>query len=145
MAKKCLAAWAGLIFLMAANAQAAPNLKEGLWEITGRLDMPGMPGMPAGMPPAKHTQCLSSKDAVPHKPEKEQDCKVASLKQDGDGVSWAIQCRSAEGVLESSGKVTYWGESMEGVMTMNVKDGTSKEVMKMAYRISGKRVGDCRP
>ena len=133
-------AWAILISLSTASAQAAPNLTDGLWEITSRLDTPGMP---ANLPPVKHSQCLSSKDAVPQKPEKAQDCKIANLKQDGDGISWAIQCRSVEGALDSSGKATYRGLSMEGAMAMTVKDKNGKDVMKMNYRISGKRVGDC--
>lgn len=134
--------WAVPIVIFSANLHAAPNLQDGLWEITGRLDMPGMP---ANLPPAKHTQCLSSKDAVPHKPEKEQDCQVANLKQDGGGVSWAVHCRSNEGTVDSSGKATYRGGTMDGTMTIHVKDKSGKEVMKMAYRISGKRMGDCPP
>ena len=123
--------WIILGLLCATTASAAPNLKDGLWEITGRLDMPGMP---ANLPPVKHTQCLSGKDAVPQKAEKEQDCKVASLKQDGDGVSWAIQCRSSEGTVDSSGKATYRGENMDGAMNMVVKDKSGKDVMKFSCR-----------
>jgi len=38
-------------------ASSGPNMKEGLWEITVKTEMPGME-----MPPMKHTQCLNKKE-----------------------------------------------------------------------------------
>ncbi len=124
----------------AAAACAAPNLKDGMWEITGKMEMPGMP---MAIPPTTHTQCLSSKDAVPQKPEKNQDCKMTSLKTEGDSVAWAMQCRSGETVLDSAGKVTYRGDSMNGTLTMNVKE-SAQGAMQITYRMSGRRVGECK-
>lgn len=135
-----IAVLAGAALLSSAPLYAAPNIKDGMWEITGKLDMPGMP---QNLPPAKHTQCLTGKDAVPHKPEKEQDCKAINVKQQGDGISWSVSCRSAEGTMESSGQANYRGESMDGAMSMNLRDASGKEIMKVSYRISGRRIGEC--
>ncbi|HUF79587.1 MAG TPA: hypothetical protein VMN03_00515 [Burkholderiales bacterium] len=42
--------------LLSAPASAAPpNMKEGLWEITTKMEMPGMP---AGMKPQVMQQCM---------------------------------------------------------------------------------------
>jgi hypothetical protein len=133
--------WVFPALFLAAHVEAT-NIKDGLWEITGRLDMPGMP---ANLPPVKHTQCLTGSAAVPHQPENAQDCKVSNLKQDGNGVSWAIQCRSPEGTVDNSGKATYRGDAMDGAMNVNVRDNRGKDVMKMTYRITGKRLGECNP
>ena len=121
-------------------ASAAPNLKDGMWEITGKIEMPGMP---MAIPPTTHTQCLSSKDVVPQKPEKNQDCKITSLKTEGDSVTWAMQCRTKEAALDSTGKVTYKNDSMNGTMTMNVKE-SAQGSMQITYRMSGRRIGDCK-
>lgn len=126
---------------LAAQAQAAPNMKDGMWEITTKVEMPGMP---MAIPPTKHTQCLTSKEAIPQQPEKgNQECKMTSIKMDGDSVSWAMQCRTKEAALDGTGKVTYKGDSMNGVMTMNIKE-SKQGTMQMTYRMSGKHVGACK-
>ena len=127
-------------FFLGAQAHAAPNMKDGMWEITTKMDIPGMP---MALPPSRHTQCLTAKDAIPQQPEKNNDCKMTSIKSDGDNISWALQCRTKEGVLDGTGKVTYKGDSMDGVMTMNVKD-SRQGAMQMTYRMSGKHVGACK-
>ena len=38
---------------------AAPNMREGMWEITMKMEMAGMPG---GMPPQVMKQCMTKKD-----------------------------------------------------------------------------------
>jgi hypothetical protein len=123
-----------------AGATAAPNLKDGMWEITGKMEMPGMP---MAIPPTTHTQCLSSKDVVPQKLEKNQDCKITSLKTEGDSVSWSMQCRNKEAAMDSTGKVTYKSDSMNGSMTMNIKE-SAQGAMQVTYRMSGRRIGDCK-
>lgn len=128
-------------FFLTAQAQAAPNMKDGMWEITTKMEMPGMP---MAIPPNKHTQCLTAKEAVPQQPEKNnQECKMTSIKVDGDSVSWAVQCRSKDSALDGAGKVTYKGDSMDGVMTMNVKE-SKQGAMQMTYRMSGKHIGPCK-
>lgn len=50
-------------------AVAAPDMKEGLWEITVTSKME-MPGMTMPMPPVKYTQCLTKNDFEPRRPKK---------------------------------------------------------------------------
>ncbi|MBI5213212.1 MAG: DUF3617 family protein [Nitrospirae bacterium] len=91
--------------LSATLSFAEPDMRDGFWEITVKTDMPGMPMQ---MPPMTHTQCITKKDLIPQKPEKNQNCKIINSKTSGNTVSWTIQCRDKEGTTaESSGKVTY--------------------------------------
>jgi hypothetical protein len=127
-------------FFLTAQAQAAPNMKDGMWEIATKVEIPNMPMV---IPPTRHTQCLTAKNAIPQQQEKNNDCKMTSVKSDGDSISWAIQCRTKESALDGSGKVTYKGDSMDGVMTMNITD-PRKGTMQMIYRMSGKYIGVCK-
>jgi hypothetical protein len=56
----CLAA------LLPCSALAAPNFKDGLWVITSKSEMPGMPMQ---MPTHTHRQCLTSKEPIPEQPQ----------------------------------------------------------------------------
>jgi len=117
-----------------------PNMQDGMWEMTMKMEMPGMP---MEMPPMKFNQCLTKKDMVPQKKEKNEDCKMISTKVDGNTVTWVVQCRTKEGIVDSTGKITYAGNSFSGVMkmVMNTKD-TGK--MEITQHMSGRRIGDCK-
>ena len=74
-----------------------------------------MKGMPMEMPAVKTTMCLNSKDTVPQKPEKNQDCKMISNKIEGSTVTWVMQCRDKKGnTIDSSGSITYKVASFDG-------------------------------
>lgn len=125
---------------VAGFAFAEPNMQDGMWEITMKTDMPGMP---MEMPPMKFSQCLTKKDMVPQKKEKNEDCKLVSTKVEGNTVTWVVQCRMKDGTMDGTGKVTYKGNGFDGVMkmVMNTKD-TGK--MEMTQHMSGRRTGDCK-
>jgi hypothetical protein len=121
-----------------AAAYAAPIMQEGKWEITTKMEMKGMP---MEMPAMKHTMCLTSKDMVPQKAEKNQDCKMISNKVEGNTVTWVMQCKDKNGTIDSTGKITYKGDGFDG--TLNV-DLTNKEGRQhMFQKMSGRRIGDC--
>jgi hypothetical protein len=121
-------------------AFAEPNMQEGMWEITMKTEMPGMP---MAMPPMKFTQCLTKKDLVPQKKGKNEDCKMISTKVDGNVVTWVAQCRMKDGTVDSTGKITYKGNGFDGVIkaVMDTKD-TGK--MEVTQYMSGQRIGDCK-
>jgi len=61
----------------------------------------------------------------------------------GNTVSWVMQCREKNGVTDSTGKITYKGDSFDGTVhtvTKDTKGGKSESTMQM----SGKRTGDCK-
>ncbi|MFI5294848.1 MAG: DUF3617 domain-containing protein [Thermodesulfovibrionales bacterium] len=135
----------GLVFVLAtiilwtAAAFAEPNMQEGKWEITSKVEMKGMP---MEMPAVKTTTCLNHKDAVPQKSEKNQDCKMISNKIEGSTVTWVMQCRDKKGnTIDSSGRITYKGASFDGAVEMDMSGKEGKQ--HMSQKMSGKRIGDC--
>lgn len=131
----------GLAFLvMASPSFAEPNMQEGTWEITSKAEMEGVP---VAMPATKYTQCITKKDIVPQKTEKNQDCKVTNTKVSGDTVSWTVQCKSKEGTTNSIGKITYNKDTFYGTMNTTV-NRSDRGMIDMMQRVSGRRIGDCK-
>ena len=129
-----------LSLFLSGLAFAEPNMQEGMWEMTMKTEMPGMP---MEMPPMKFNQCLTKKDLVPQKKEKNEDCKMISTKVDGNTVTWVAKCIMKDGTIDSTGKITYKGNGFDGVIkaVMNTKD-TGK--MEVTQHMSGRRIGDCK-
>ena len=117
-----------------ACAPADTNMKEGLWEITTKMEMPGMPMQ---FPPKTHTQCLTKKDLVPQKIEASQNCKMVKQDVKGDTVTWVMECETSHGTALYNGQVTYKVETFDGVMTM--KEGGTEITMTQ----SGRWIGEC--
>lgn len=115
-------------------AWAGPNMKEGKWQMTTKMEMKGMP---MEMPAVTHTQCLTKKDYVPRNNAGNQECQPVQTKVSGDTVTWTINCKGEGGPVTGSGKVTYKGDSFKGVMKM--KQGG----MDMTSHITGKYIGPC--
>ena len=121
-----------LLFLFsAALSSAAPNMEEGLWEMTTTVDMPGMPSKSF-----THTTCLTKEKAVPQTAE--SGCTIKDVKTQGNTVTWTVVCK--EGT--STGKVTYAGTTMEGFTETTVK--TNGNTMTIKSRMKGKRIGPCK-
>lgn len=138
--KICFVLAAGLSILWTGIAFAAPDMQEGMWEMTFETKMEGMPMAPMKM---KHKQCLTKKDMVPQKQEKGQDCKTTNTQMSGDTVSWAIICKDKNGTTEGSGKITYKGNKFDGTMNMTMTSAKG-EKMKMSQKMGGQRIGDCK-
>ena len=51
-------------------AGSGPNLQEGLWEITSKMEMMGM-----NIPTVKHNQCITKKNAVPDSSQPDQGAR----------------------------------------------------------------------
>jgi hypothetical protein len=112
------------------------NMKEGLWEITVQMDMPGMSMQ---MPPQKFTQCITKDKAVPDDPNiKNKDCKMEDKKITGDTFLWKVVCKDKEEKFTSEGKITYKGNTFTGQIKMNTSDG-----IEMTQKMTGKWVGQC--
>ncbi|MCL5024210.1 MAG: DUF3617 domain-containing protein [Nitrospirae bacterium] len=125
---------------LAGYAFAEPNMQDGMWEITMKTEMPGMP---MAIPPVKFNQCLTKKDLIPQKRKKNEDCKMVSTKIDGNTVSWVVKCRTKDGTIDSTGKVTYRGGGFDGVINAVMNDSRSGKMEMISY-MSGQRVGDCK-
>lgn len=127
-------------FLFAGSAFGEMNMHEGMWEMTVKTDMPGMR---FEMPPMKFNQCMTRKDAVPQRRERNEDCKITSTKIEGNTVHWVVQCHTKDGTIDSNGRITYSGNSFDGVIKAIVNNGKSGK-MEMTQHMSGRRIGDCK-
>lgn len=135
MSKKiCILLFVISLFLFSCGVQKGPNLKEGLWEITMRMEVPGMP---VQMPPQTYTQCLTQKEAVPQREEPAQGCKIVKKDIKGDTVSWVVECKTNEGTAVSDGNITYKGDTFEGIIKMKQRG------MEVTQRLSGRWIGNC--
>jgi hypothetical protein len=122
-------------------AAAAPNMEDGDWEVTMKMEMPGMP---FAMPPVKHHQCMTKKDLVPDMSQKDSSCVVKEQKIAGDTVSWRMQCNDKNGTIDGEGKITYAGKSYTGVMQAKMTDKRG-EANIIKYQFTGKHMGPCDP
>jgi Protein of unknown function (DUF3617) len=122
---------------------AAPNMKEGLWEITTKMEMPGMP---TGMPPQVMQQCFTGKDledprkTAPGGPG-DSSCQMTDYKMQGNTATWNMACKG-EGAMTGSGSITYSGTSYAGTNRMTMTHGGSTQTMTMQY--SGRHLGACK-
>ena len=143
MLKRVALAVAIGIFLGGTSALAGVNLHEGLWEITTKMEIEGMP---MKMPPRKHTQCLTNKNMlktmVPKEQAQEEECKITDQKISGNTVTWTMKCKG-EDAMEVTGKTTYHGDTFEGTITM-IPNNPEEGKMKMINHISGRRIGECK-
>jgi hypothetical protein len=117
-------------------AGSGPNMQEGKWEVTTRMEMPGMS---ISMPEATSTQCLTKKDFVPQGSQQGQECKITKTKVDGNTVTWTVKCSGQGGEMIGTGKMTYSGSSFKGTIEMTMAQSNTK----MISHINGHRIGDC--
>jgi hypothetical protein len=121
-----------LFLFFATFSFAAPNMEDGLWEITSTMEMPGMPAKSF-----THSSCLTKEKAVPQT--SQSDCTIKDVKNLGNTITWTVVCR--EGATMSKGKVTYAGTTMDGVIETTVKSNGGKT---MTMKMKGKRIGPCK-
>jgi hypothetical protein len=114
--------------------------RDGRWEITTEMDMPGMP---MKMPATKTIQCVTKEQAedpnqsVPKgRQDKNSDCKVSDYKVAGNKVTWTMTC-SDKNAMTSTGEITYAADTYDGWMKMKTGD------TEMTMKYTGKRLGDC--
>jgi hypothetical protein len=124
-----LAAIAGLF---SATAFSAPGE---YWEVTSKMEMPGMP---MAIPPTTSKVCISRNDEKdPGKlmrSKNSSDCKLTDIKTSGNKTTWKIKCNSDE-ISGGSGEMTRSANSYKGVMHLSGQNG------EMTQTYDGKRVG----
>jgi hypothetical protein len=128
--------------LLAFNAHAqAPNMKEGQWEITTKMDMPGAPAKPMTM-----QRCVTKKDVqdaatMPpggNNAGADKSCKMTDYKLQGNVATWNMACEMVKG----KGTVTYSGTAYSGSQTMTMSHGG--QTQDMTVHFSGKHLGECK-
>jgi hypothetical protein len=130
-----------LAVLAAAPRVAAQqvNMQDGLWEVSVKMEMPGMP---AGMGAQTLRKCYTPADVqdASRTTPRDDNCQVSDVKVQGDTVTWSVSCKPPQ-AMTGTGTMTYRGSSYAGRMNFSVKEGG--QTMTMQQTISGKRVGPC--
>lgn len=116
----------------------ALDFEPGKYEITAKIDMPGMP---VPIPPQTIVQCMTDQDPIPNATPENQDCKIIDLKQTKTTVSWEMECIQQGQKMTSTGNMTYNGVTFEG--TIKAKIGANAGNMIMTTIVTGKRISDC--
>ncbi len=131
-----------LALALPATVLAAPNMREGQWEITTQTEIRGGPAMP-NMGPQTISQCFTRQDVenprnmIPA----QSGCSIEDIASAGDRLQWKLQC-TAPIPAEGSGETLYSGTQFTGTAVMRTEMAGMK--LEVATRYSGRRTGDCR-
>ena len=112
------------------------------WEMTTRMEMPGMPagmaGMPGGGQAVKFCR-IKGDESKPMKSKNDKDCAMSDLKQSGNTMRFNMKCTGKD-AMTGSGEVTHTPNSF----SQKIKMRSGGEDMAMVS--TGKRIGGaCKP
>jgi hypothetical protein len=125
------------IFLFSAVSWAV-DFNPGKYEIIATVKMPGMP---LTVPPQTTTECMTEQDLIIKNDADSQGCEIKDVKEDGNTISWKMECTQEGQTMESSGRIDYAGNSFKGTIIMNMR--TQAGNMTATTTIEGKRIGKC--
>jgi hypothetical protein len=109
-----------------------------LWEITMKMEMAGMPAMPA------HTvkTCKRKGDRNPDmdRTNDRSDCKATDVRTAGAKTTWKMVCTKPD-PMTGTGEMTHSGDKFDGIMKMSGQ--MEGQPFNMTQNMSGKKVGSC--
>jgi hypothetical protein len=129
-----------VLFTLVLAAGARAEIKEGLWEITTKVEMKGVPMQ---MPATTVKQCITKDKAAPKSASEDYECKTKDYKVSGDTVTYSVECWGKGGLMITQGKTTYKGNTFDGASTTKIKAKGQPEI-QMSNKISGKYIGPCK-
>ncbi len=117
---------------------AAEGIREGMWEITSKMEMPGMP---MAMPATTIKHCYTKAEVKDQKKviSTDKNCTVTDLKSSGNKVTWKMKC-TGQHPGTFSGETVFSGDSYDSTMKMESSGGKGGT---MTMKTKGKRVGNC--
>ena len=128
----------GLAMTWTVLAQTESPMRPGNWQVTMKMNLPGM----GDMPPLTQTQCITPamlKDpqtAIPKGPEG-GDCKVSDYKFTDSTATYKVTCTQPM-AMTMLGEMKYSGtDSYTGTMTMDTNG------QKVSMNFDAKRLGEC--
>jgi hypothetical protein len=132
-----LALIAVFVAVAPASNTAFAQGKDDLWEVTSKMEMPGMP---MAMPAQTQRVCIGKggkdDDYIPRR----ENCRVQESKRVGNKVAYKMVCTGKD-AMTITGETTLGANSYDGRMVMSGKMEGQQVDMTQTY--SGKRVGDC--
>ncbi len=129
-----------LLIISQAIFARAQDIKEGLWEISIKMEI-AEEDMPMQTLTHKIRQCIKKEEPIPELETEDsaEDCRVTSKKITGNTVSWKAECKDEDGATTVTGKITYKGNSLEGLQEVR-ENGE----LIMKARLSGRWLGKCK-
>ncbi len=127
--------------LLATSVVAEDLARPGMWEIVSTMTMAKKPG---NAPETRLNHCYKATDlagvnaksaALTTTSAADQKCTVQDVKYAGSKGTWNTVCEN--GVTIHT-ELNFHGDSLEGVMQMNVRGDA------MTVHMRAKRIGDCR-
>jgi hypothetical protein len=124
-----------LAFALAASLPASAQGKDDLWEISSKMEMPGMP---MAMPAQTSRVCIGKNRKDEEFVPKQGDCRMVDSKRVGNKFTYRMDCAGNDPTTVD-GAITFGNNAYDGQMRMTMKK--TKDTMDMTF--TGKRVGDC--
>ena len=135
-AARCVAATGGVLALAVTSVALAQGADD-LYEVTVKMEMPGMPMQ---MPAMTQRSCVkkgaSDAESVPH----QDNCKVTDARRANNKLTFTMVCTGRD-AMTGNGEFTYAGDGYSG--TIRLKGKMEGQDMEMMQSIAGKRVGGC--
>jgi hypothetical protein len=125
----------GLATGAAAQTAAAKDAKDDMWEVTTKMDMPGMQ-----MPAQTNRVCLAKGQKEEGYIPRRDGCKVTESNRAGPKFTYKMVCTGKE-PMTVNGEITTGPKSYEGRMNMAMKH--EGQDMNVTQTFSGKLVGEC--
>jgi len=141
---KKICAFTGITILTFSSSVFALDMKDGMWEITTKIEMKGMPEMP-GSQEFKHTMCMTKENAIPkgqENPQMDERCKILKQNISGNTINYAMECKEEKTSILTEGKITYSKNVFNGESSTTINDPNQGK-MQINNKMTGKRIGDC--
>lgn len=127
----------GAIFLFSVVSWAM-DFNPGEYEILTKVEMTGMP---VTVPPQTTTECMTEQDLIIKDATFSENCEIKDVKEVGNTISWKMKCTQDGQTVDSTGQITYAGDSFKGKIIMNM--GAQGGNMTATTILEGKRIGKC--
>src|SRR5258708_37752429 len=121
----------GLITSLPAAAQG----KDDLWEVSTKMEMPGMP---MAMPAQTNRVCIGKNRKDEEFVPRQGDCHMVESKRVGNKFTYKMECAGNDPTT-IDGAITFGNNVYDSQMRITMKK--TRDTMDMT--LSGKRVGDC--
>ena len=130
-----------LAALVAFAGGALADIEPGNWEMTVSTSVEGMPG---GMAPVTQARCLTREDA--RDPTRligtSAGCEFSNRRDTGSEITFNVAC-TGQVPMSGSGAVRYTAQAVDGTLELTADMGNQRLVTRS--RLTGKRLGDCKP
>ncbi|MBK5273541.1 MAG: DUF3617 family protein [Desulfuromonadales bacterium] len=115
---------------------AAGEMKEGLWELTTSMELPGMP---MKMPPQVAKHCYTREEVSDQKKviSRDKECTVTDFTTTGNKVTWKMTC-TGKNAGTFSGETVFKADSYVSNMKMQTQG------QNMTMKVNAKRLGNCK-